>query len=47
MKVLTITGKKVMRAAIIILGNEPNPNQMTKSGATATMGVTLMSRAIG
>ena len=44
---LTITGKKVIRAAIRILGAEPKPNQITNKGAIATMGVTLTSKANG
>ena len=46
-RVLTMTGKKVIRAAMRTLGPEPKPNQMTKRGATATTGVTLTRSAMG
>ncbi len=37
---LTNTGKNVIKKVIKILGEYPNPNQITINGAIATTGVT-------
>ena len=44
---LTNTGKNVIKKVIKILGEYPNPNQITINGAIATIGVTLTIKAIG
>ena len=38
--VLMTIGKNAIKAAITTLGVSPNPNQMRKSGANATLGST-------
>lgn len=45
--VFTRTGKNVISAAIDIFGPNPKPNQITRSGAIATIGVTLTINASG
>src|SRR3990170_4295509 len=44
---LTSIGKKESRAATTIFGVVPKPNRMTSPGATATIGVTLITIASG
>src|SRR3970040_67421 len=44
---LTSIGKKERSAATTILGVVPKPNTMTSTGATATIGVTLITIASG
>ena len=38
-----MTGKNVTRTTIDTLGSRPNPNQMTKSGAIATIGIVWLA----
>ena len=38
---LTTMGKKEMRNAVSTAGSQPEPNQMTRIGTTATLGMEL------
>ena len=45
--VLTSTGKKTIKAQIRTFENMPAPNQMTSSGATATIGMAWLATRNG
>ncbi len=42
-----VTGKNVTRTTIRTLGSSPNPNQMTNSGAMATIGIVWLVTSSG
>ena len=42
-----VTGKNVTRTTIRTLGSRPNPNQMTNSGAIATIGIVWLVTSSG
>ena len=42
-----MTGKNVTRTTIRTLGSKPNPNQMTNSGAIATIGMVWLVTSSG